>query len=233
MVLDHVSSEPAPQCQTTTLEHVSLSPDPQSHENVPLAAEIVTSSLNELDILFSLMFDEYFNRATSVVSKFAAVYTADASDKRHQSNTNPSTSTTIDADKTQLDIQTTPKLLTQAPLVTATENIDQAENVMVDKDEFINIFSTPVHEVGIHPLDIPLCKNVINMKWLWKNKRDEENTIIRNKTHLVAKGYSQKEGIDFEESFALVAWLEAARLFIAYATHKSFLVYQMDVKTVF
>nr|GEY47766.1 hypothetical protein [Tanacetum cinerariifolium] len=57
-------------------------------------------------------------------------------------------------------------------------------------------------------VDRPLCKNVINMKWLWKNKRDEENTVIRNKSRLVAKGYAQKEGIDFEESFAPVARLE-------------------------
>nr|GEZ54256.1 retrovirus-related Pol polyprotein from transposon TNT 1-94 [Tanacetum cinerariifolium] len=58
-------------------------------------------------------------------------------------------------------------------------------------------------------VDRPLCKNVISMKWLWKNKRDEENTVIRNKSRLVAKGYAQKEGVDFEESFAPVAWLEA------------------------
>nr|GEW43054.1 reverse transcriptase domain-containing protein [Tanacetum cinerariifolium] len=70
-------------------------------------------------------------------------------------------------------------------------------------------------------------------RWLWKNKRDEENTVIRNKSHLVAKGYAQKEGVDFEESFAPVARLEALRLFIAYAAHKSFTVYQMDVKTTF
>nr|GEZ20103.1 retrovirus-related Pol polyprotein from transposon TNT 1-94 [Tanacetum cinerariifolium] len=72
-------------------------------------------------------------------------------------------------------------------------------------------------------VDRPLCTNVINLKWLWKNKRDEENTVIRNKSRLVAKGYAQKEGVDFEESFAPVARLEAVRLFIAYAAHKSFL----------
>nr|GFC68543.1 retrovirus-related Pol polyprotein from transposon TNT 1-94 [Tanacetum cinerariifolium] len=82
-------------------------------------------------------------------------------------------------------------------------------------------------------VDRPLFKNVINMKWLWKNKRDEENTVIRNKSCLVAKGYTQKEGVDFEESFAPVSRLEAVRLFIAYAAHKSFTVYQMDVKTTF
>ncbi|GJR03780.1 retrovirus-related pol polyprotein from transposon TNT 1-94 [Tanacetum coccineum] len=75
-------------------------------------------------------------------------------------------------------------------------------------------------------LDRPLWKNVINLKWLWKNKRDEENTVIRNKSHLVAKGYAQKEGINFEESFALVARLEAVWLFIAYAAHKSFTIHQ-------
>ncbi|GJX43419.1 retrovirus-related pol polyprotein from transposon TNT 1-94 [Tanacetum coccineum] len=82
-------------------------------------------------------------------------------------------------------------------------------------------------------VDRPLCKNVINMKWLWKNKHDKENTVIRNKARLVAKGYSQQEGIDFEESFAPVARLEAVRLFVEYVAHKLFLVYQMDVKTAF
>nr|GEU28816.1 retrovirus-related Pol polyprotein from transposon TNT 1-94 [Tanacetum cinerariifolium] len=82
-------------------------------------------------------------------------------------------------------------------------------------------------------VDKPLCKNVINLKWLWKYKRDEENTVIQNKSRLVAKGYAQKEGVDFKESFAPVARLKAVRLFIAYTAHKSFTVYQMDVKTAF
>ncbi|GJZ93712.1 retrovirus-related pol polyprotein from transposon TNT 1-94, partial [Tanacetum coccineum] len=82
-------------------------------------------------------------------------------------------------------------------------------------------------------VDRPLCKNVINMKWLWKNKRDEENTILCNKSRLVAKGYNKQEGINFEESFALVALLEAVWLFVAYATYKSFPIYHMDIKTAF
>nr|GEX78886.1 hypothetical protein [Tanacetum cinerariifolium] len=82
-------------------------------------------------------------------------------------------------------------------------------------------------------VDGPLYKNVINMKWLWKNKRDEENTVTRNKSCLVAKGYSQQERIYFEESFAPVARLEAIQLFVAYAAHKSFPVYQKEVKTTF
>ncbi|GJS69918.1 retrovirus-related pol polyprotein from transposon TNT 1-94 [Tanacetum coccineum] len=82
-------------------------------------------------------------------------------------------------------------------------------------------------------VDKPFGKNVIKLKWLWKNKKDEDQTVIRNKARLVAKGYAQEEGIDFEESFAPVARLEAVRIFIAYATHKSFPIYQMDVKMTF
>nr|GEY24923.1 retrovirus-related Pol polyprotein from transposon TNT 1-94 [Tanacetum cinerariifolium] len=66
-----------------------------------------------------------------------------------------------------------------------------------------------------------------------EEKKDEDQTIIHNKARLIAKGYAQEEGIDFEESFALVARLEAVWLFVAYATHKSFPIYQMDVKTEF
>nr|GEZ48975.1 retrovirus-related Pol polyprotein from transposon TNT 1-94 [Tanacetum cinerariifolium] len=73
----------------------------------------------------------------------------------------------------------------------------------------------------------------LTLKWLFKNKHDEENTIIRNKTHLVVRGYQQEEGIDFEESFAPVARMEAIKIFLAYAAHKGFTVYQMDVKTAF
>ncbi|GJR34353.1 retrovirus-related pol polyprotein from transposon TNT 1-94 [Tanacetum coccineum] len=74
---------------------------------------------------------------------------------------------------------------------------------------------------------------IMKLKWLWKNKKDEDQTIILNKARLVAKGYAQEEGVDFEESFAPVARLEAVQIFVAYAAHKSFLIYQMDVKTAF
>ncbi|GJT69003.1 reverse transcriptase domain-containing protein [Tanacetum coccineum] len=82
-------------------------------------------------------------------------------------------------------------------------------------------------------IDKPFGKMVIKLKWLWKNKKDEDQTVIRNKARLVAKGYAQEEGIDFEESFAPVARLEAVRIFVAHAAHKSFPIYQMDVKTAF
>ncbi|GKB94287.1 retrovirus-related pol polyprotein from transposon TNT 1-94, partial [Tanacetum coccineum] len=76
-------------------------------------------------------------------------------------------------------------------------------------------------------------KNVIALKWLWKNKCDVENIVVRNKTRLMAKGYKQEEIIDFEESFAPVARLKAVRMFIAYAAHKNITIFQMDVKTAF
>nr|GEX83417.1 retrovirus-related Pol polyprotein from transposon TNT 1-94 [Tanacetum cinerariifolium] len=73
----------------------------------------------------------------------------------------------------------------------------------------------------------------VTLKWLFKNKHDEENTVTCNMTRLVVRGYRQEEGIDFEESFAPVARMEAIRIFLAYAAHKGFTVYQMDVKTAF
>ncbi|GJZ88918.1 retrovirus-related pol polyprotein from transposon TNT 1-94 [Tanacetum coccineum] len=66
-----------------------------------------------------------------------------------------------------------------------------------------------------------------------QKKHDEENTVLRNKTRLVMRGYRQEEGIDFKESFALVARMEDIRIFLAYATHKSFTMFQMDMKTAF
>nr|GEW65058.1 hypothetical protein [Tanacetum cinerariifolium] len=74
---------------------------------------------------------------------------------------------------------------------------------------------------------------VITLKWIYKVKLDELGGILKNKAHLVARGYRQEEGIDFEESFALVARLKAIRIFLAYAAHMNMVVYQMDVKTTF
>nr|GFA36982.1 retrovirus-related Pol polyprotein from transposon TNT 1-94 [Tanacetum cinerariifolium] len=74
---------------------------------------------------------------------------------------------------------------------------------------------------------------VITLKWIYKVKLDDLGGILKNKARLVARGYCQEEGIDFEESFASVARLEAISIFLAYAAHKNMVVYQMDVKTVF
>ncbi|GJY24592.1 retrovirus-related pol polyprotein from transposon TNT 1-94 [Tanacetum coccineum] len=245
MASDHVSSDPVSQCSTTVLEQDSLSPDPQSQENVTQTAETVTTS-NELDLLFSLMFDELLNGTTPVVSKSSAVHAADAPDKRQHQNTTHSSTTTVVAAEPPLNIHTTPQTTnqapTQVPTVTAPENIIQAETnteyAQVDDDEFIyNLYRTDRRTsknpwLILHGLkrcrknftslidsvwelvNKPLCKNVINLKWLWKNKRDDENTVIRNKSRLVAKGYAQKEGIDFKESFAPVSHWEDEEVYV-------------------
>nr|GEZ05067.1 retrovirus-related Pol polyprotein from transposon TNT 1-94 [Tanacetum cinerariifolium] len=82
---------------------------------------------------------------------------------------------------------------------------------------------------------VPTPNNItpLTLKWLFKNKHDEEKTVIRNKSCLVVRGYRQEEGIDFEESFAPVARMEAIRIFLIYVAHKSFIVFQMEVKTAF
>nr|GEZ38577.1 hypothetical protein [Tanacetum cinerariifolium] len=308
--------------RTMALKHVSLSLGRKCQENVSHGDKTLTT-LNELDLLFSPMFDELLNGPSQAVSKSSAVPTADESIQHQQQQT------------TSLVNHTTPgqscQVQSHESTVTSNENINQAEthaeNDQVADDEFINIFSTPVQDQGetssrhvdssnmhtfyqrypsehrwtkdyqleqvignpshsirtrrqlesdaemcmlvltmsrtepknikeamtdsawiesmqeeLHQfdrldvwelVDRLLCINVINLKWLWKNKHDEENTVIRNKSRLVAKGYAQKEGVDFEESFAPVARLEAVRLFIAYAAHKSFTIYQMDIKTTF
>ncbi|GJX50301.1 retrovirus-related pol polyprotein from transposon TNT 1-94 [Tanacetum coccineum] len=232
MASDHVSSDLVPQSETVT-------------------------TLNELDFLFSPMFDELLNETTPVVSKSSAVTTADAPDKRQQYITSSST-TTVDADAPLLNIQTTPQTTNQAPThvptVNATENIIQAETnneyAQVDEDEFLNVFSTPVQERGetssrhVDSSNMHTFYQHYPSAHRWTKDHILEQVIgnpsqsIRTRRQLetdgeFSKGYAQKEGIDFEESFAPIARLEAVRLFIAYAAHKLFIVYQMDVKTTF
>jgi hypothetical protein len=79
----------------------------------------------------------------------------------------------------------------------------------------------------------PTNKNVIGFKWVYKNKINEQGNIVRNKARLVGKGYAQIEGLDFDETFVPVERLEAIKMFLAYACHKQFKVYEMDVKSDF
>ncbi|KAJ9557555.1 hypothetical protein OSB04_012169 [Centaurea solstitialis] len=79
----------------------------------------------------------------------------------------------------------------------------------------------------------PQKRTIIGSKWIFRNKLDEAGTIIRNKARLVAQGYRQEEGIDYDETFAPVARLEAIRLFLAFAAHMNFKVFQMDIKNAF
>jgi hypothetical protein len=76
-------------------------------------------------------------------------------------------------------------------------------------------------------------QNVVGTKWVFRNKQDEHGVVTRNKARLVAKGYAQVAGLDFEEAFAPVARLESIRILLAYASHHSFRLFQMDVKSAF
>nr|GFB94500.1 hypothetical protein [Tanacetum cinerariifolium] len=138
----HISSDPTPECQTMALEHNSLSLGRKCQENVSHGDKTVSTS-NELDLLFSPMFDELLNGSSKIVSKSSDVSTADAPTQRHQYTT-PLNNHTTPAPTCQ-----TPTI---APTVISSENINQAEphaeNDQGADDEFINIFSTPVQDQG-------------------------------------------------------------------------------------
>ncbi|GJZ22166.1 putative ribonuclease H-like domain-containing protein, partial [Tanacetum coccineum] len=82
-------------------------------------------------------------------------------------------------------------------------------------------------------VDLPYGKKAIGTKWVYRNKKDKRWIVVRNKARLVAQGYKQEEGIDYDEVFSHVARIEAIMLFLAYASFMNFLVYQMDVKSAF
>jgi len=79
----------------------------------------------------------------------------------------------------------------------------------------------------------PSQKNIIGTNWVFRNKLNEQGEVTRNKARLVAQGYSQQEGIDYTETFALVARLEAIRLVLSYVVNHGIILYQMDVKSAF
>ncbi|GJV40874.1 retrovirus-related pol polyprotein from transposon TNT 1-94 [Tanacetum coccineum] len=126
MASDHASSDTGPQCSTTVLEQDSLSPGPQCPENVPQVVETVTTS-NELELLYSPMFNELLNETSHVVSKSSAVHAADNPDKHQHHNITHTSTTTDVVDQPPLNIHSTHQTPTQVPTVTAPENIIQAE----------------------------------------------------------------------------------------------------------
>ena len=79
----------------------------------------------------------------------------------------------------------------------------------------------------------PKDKNIIGTKWVFRNKQGEHGVVICNKARLVTKGFSQVEGLDFGETFAPVARLEAIRILLAYSSHHNIKLYQMDMKSAF
>ncbi|GJW95517.1 retrovirus-related pol polyprotein from transposon TNT 1-94 [Tanacetum coccineum] len=119
-------------------------------------------------------------------------------------------------------------------------NNSNKEDESIEVDEVVNI-----KESKNHPLEqviandvwdlvpLPMSQSVIGIKWVFKNKLDENGIVSRNKARLVAQGYNQQEGIDYDETYASVARLESIRILLAIACANDFKLYQMDVKSAF
>nr|GFB72609.1 hypothetical protein [Tanacetum cinerariifolium] len=193
---DHVSSDPAPECQRMALEHEILSPAIQRQANVPQADTTVATS-NELDLLFSLMFDELLNGSSKVVSKSSAVSSADASNQRQQ-HTIPLNNHTTTAPTCQVP--------TLAPNVTSSENINQAEtyseNDQVADDDFINIFCTPVQDQW----ETSSQQVIGNPSQSVRTRRQRESDV---EMCMFALTVSQTEPKNIKEAMADSVWIES------------------------
>ncbi|GJY48008.1 retrovirus-related pol polyprotein from transposon TNT 1-94 [Tanacetum coccineum] len=100
----------------------------------------------------------------------------------------------------------------------------------VDNNPFVNVFTLEPSSKASSSRDVCSAEST---HWIYKVKLDEYGDVLKNKARLVAKGYRQEEGINFKESFAPIARIEAIRIFIANAASKNMTIYQMDVKTTF
>nr|GEU54091.1 Gag-Pol polyprotein [Tanacetum cinerariifolium] len=219
-------------------------------------------SQQELDILFGPLYDEFFNAGEQLQDdEFTNPFCAPAQEEAESSSHNVGNSNVPTFNQPQVSehrwtkdhrleqvhgnpsrpVQTRQQLATDPEtymyaLTVSTAELKNIKEAMADS-AWIEVMQEELHQLNRlqvwELVDKPFGKLIIRLKWLWKNKKDEDQTVIRNKARLVAKGYAQDEGIDFEESFAPVARLEAVWIFIAYAAHKSFPIYQMDVKTAF
>nr|GEW69561.1 retrovirus-related Pol polyprotein from transposon TNT 1-94 [Tanacetum cinerariifolium] len=158
----------------------------------------------ELDLLFEVIYDDYIGGRSSAAPRTASAAQA------HQVHQTPTASTTI-ADTNVKEAMTDPARIESM----------QKEILQFKRLDVRVLIPTPDNITSL------------TLKWLFKNKHDEENTVIRNKTRLVVRRYRKEEGIDFKESIALVSRMEAIRIFLAFVTHKLFTVFQMDVKTAF
>nr|GFA36551.1 hypothetical protein [Tanacetum cinerariifolium] len=156
--------------------------------------------------LYDMASAVYNRRAKKIIETMNVTFDELSAMAFEQNSSRPVSSHNVDAPSQQHAQQQ--RNLTPSPTTSAANNVS---NAVFEGDLFVNPFATPSTE-SIH---------------------DEENTVIRNKTRLVVRGYRKEEGIGFEESFAPVARMEAIRIFLAYAAHKGFTVYQIDVKTAF
>nr|XP_018627673.1 uncharacterized protein LOC104100345 [Nicotiana tomentosiformis] len=109
------------------------------------------------------------------------------------------------------------------------EALKDAYWVKVMKNEFDQFERNKVWKL----VPKPSSASIIGTKWVYRNKLNESGLVMRNKARLVAQGYSQQEGIDYDETFAPVERLESIRILLAFTAHKGFKLFQMDVKSAF
>nr|GEU64993.1 hypothetical protein [Tanacetum cinerariifolium] len=195
---------------------------------------------SELDLLFEAMYDDYIGGQPSATAR-----TVPAAQEPQVRQTSIISTSIADTAPTPTNSSSQ---ATNFP--NSSQDVDKLNpNAMFDGNSFVNPFATSsiraaessssqnVDPSNMHTLDVwvlvPAPNNIspLTLKWLFKKKHDEEQTVIRNKSRLVVRGYHQEEGIDFKESFSLVARMEAIKIFLAYVAHKSFTMFQMDVKT--
>ncbi|GJV74648.1 retrovirus-related pol polyprotein from transposon TNT 1-94, partial [Tanacetum coccineum] len=223
MAFEHSSSGPALHEMTPATISSGLVPNP------PPLTPFVPPSRIDWDILFQPMFDELLTPPPSVdypASEVVAPIHEVVAPVPAVSTGSPS-STNVDQDApSPSHSQTTPE--TQPPVIPndVEEDNHDIKIAHMGNDSY---FGIPIPEI---PSDQSSSSNSIHTI-IYKVKLDELGGILKNKARLVARGYRQEEVIDFEESFAPVARLEATRSFLAYAAHMNMVVYQMDVNTVF
>nr|GEW45331.1 integrase, catalytic region, zinc finger, CCHC-type, peptidase aspartic, catalytic [Tanacetum cinerariifolium] len=238
VIVDEYSSKrPAPTFMTSRQISLGLVPNP-----VP-AAPYVPPTNKDLEILFQSMFDEYLEPPR--VKR--PVFPATAVPVSVNSAGKPS-STTIDQDTRSPSHSPSSSALQSPSLLqgVAAESTIMEDNLFapVDNDPFVNVFPLEPHYKALSLGDfdrlqawelVPQldCVMIFSLKRIYKIKLDEYGDVLKNKARLVAKGYRQEEGIDLEQSFALVARIEAIKIFIANAISKNMIIYQMDVKTAF
>nr|GEV90250.1 retrovirus-related Pol polyprotein from transposon TNT 1-94 [Tanacetum cinerariifolium] len=226
-------------------------------QNVSSSADAHVLSQQELDLLFGPLYDDFFNADDELTNPFCTPIQDVAESSSHNiGNSNFSTFSQPQVSEYRWTkdhlleqvrgnpsrpVQTRQKLATYPEICMLAFTVSTAEpknikEAMADS-AWIEAMQEELHQFDRlqvwELVDKPFGKTVIRLKRLWKNNKDEDQTVIRNKARLVAKGYALEECIDSEESFAPVARLKVVRIFIAYAAHKSFLIYQMDVKTAF
>nr|GEZ62897.1 retrovirus-related Pol polyprotein from transposon TNT 1-94 [Tanacetum cinerariifolium] len=204
----------------------------------PSVSKVSDASKKDLEDLFQDFYDEYFDSSKIMKSSTTNVENRINEEVFHEvseSFQGESSSSSLNDDVQQSPEEVIlPQTNTQSISINMVPNSDEASHHTMC---LINVWRMltlmPVHHFMIRPMFIPIInlthmrrsKYVIKTKWIFKNKKDESSLVIRNKARLVAVGYSQQEGIDYDETFAPVARMEAIRLFLAYAAHKDFTIF--------